>query len=99
VSSVQVPRSPTLAQNYPNPFNTSTVVEFTVPERCRVSLEVFNVLGQRVAVLIDDELSAGRHIISWNGRDRKGRPLASGLYFYRLGTRSYTRTRQMILLK
>ncbi|MFC1475824.1 T9SS type A sorting domain-containing protein [Candidatus Zixiibacteriota bacterium] len=94
-----VPKAPSLAQNYPNPFNASTVVEFALPRPTQVSLEVFNILGRRVAVLVDEERGAGRHLISWDGKDNNGKSMASGLYFYRLRAGSYSQTKRMVLLK
>jgi hypothetical protein len=88
-----------LAQNYPNPFNPSTVISFTLPTQSRVTLDVFNVLGRRVATLVDDDLSVGEHYVTWSGEDSDGKRVASGVYFYRLSTDAFTQTRKMMLLK
>jgi hypothetical protein len=89
-----VPSTPRLAQNYPNPFNPSTTIEFTLPRRQHVSLEVFNVLGQRVTTLVDGVLGTGRHRIPFDGSD-----YSSGIYLYRLKTTDYTRSRKMTIIK
>jgi hypothetical protein len=72
----------------PNPFRESTRVRFQLPARDRVRLDVFDVQGRRVRVLIDASMEAGAHQIGWDGRDDRGHDLASGLYFYRLQQRN-----------
>ena len=79
-----VPNAFELAQNYPNPFNMATTISFTLPSSGQVKLDVYNLLGQKVAVLAEGEYAAGTVTINWDGRDRSGRDLASGAYFYRL---------------
>jgi len=76
-----------------------TVIPFVLPAKTRVSLVVYNIIGQQVAMLADEELTAGPHQIQWNGTDDSGKPLASGIYFYRLDTGPTAITKKMILLK
>jgi hypothetical protein len=83
-----------LYQNYPNPFNPSTNIKFALPQSGYVTLEVFGVTGERVDVLISEELNAGKYNYEWNGSN-----LTSGIYFYRLNAGSFVETRKMILLK
>ena len=73
-----------LGQNFPNPFNPSTIIPYQLPAATRVRLEVFNILGQRVATLVDGERPAGFHTATWNGTDASGRGVGSGVYLYRL---------------
>lgn len=94
-----LPEAYTLDQNYPNPFNPSTTIRFTLPERAKVSLELFNILGQKVIDLVDTELPAGEHRVIWMGTNDAGKKVASGVYLYRLRTDDYTASRKMILLK
>ena len=89
-----VPQTPTLSQNYPNPFNPTTNIEFTLNRASDVTLEVFNITGQKVATLVQDRMPAGSHQQRF---DASG--LASGIYMYRLTTDQYMMTRQMILIK
>lgn len=90
-----LPETFALGQNYPNPFNPSTKIQFSLAESGTVSLEVFNVLGQRVAVLVDGaEYAAGKHAVDF---DAAG--LSSGLYLYRITSGRHTATRQMMLVK
>ncbi|MEW6755239.1 MAG: FG-GAP-like repeat-containing protein [Candidatus Latescibacterota bacterium] len=79
-----VPQTLALQPNYPNPFNSSTVIGFSLPERARVELAVYNLAGQRVVTLVQGERHAGTHTVTWDGRDVAGRPLASGVYVCRL---------------
>jgi hypothetical protein len=94
-----LPRRITLHQNYPNPFNPITSIEFNVPRRSNVSIRVFNLLGQKVIELTDDEYPAGSHRVTWDGNAVNGEQVASGIYFYRIETEDYTETRKMLLLR
>jgi flagellar hook assembly protein FlgD len=88
-----------LSQNHPNPFNPSTTIEYTVPSRTHVQLEIYNILGELVATLIDEIKSAGTYRVTWHGRDRDDNPAASGIYMYRLITDDFTQSRKMVLMK
>ena len=94
-----IPTDFALGQNYPNPFNPATVIPFALPSKTHVELTVYNILGQRVATLADEEMAAGRYRIQWNGTLDNGEPLASGIYFYRLQTDSRAVAKKMLLLK
>lgn len=103
-SASYLPRSFTLHQNYPNPFNPSTTIAFTISGGAeapsgQVALEVFNVLGQRVVTLLESHLAPGHYEVEWDGRDRNGNTMASGLYFYRLQADGRAETKKMVLLK
>lgn len=73
-----------LEQNYPNPFNPSTTIRYTLPHPSRVSLKIYNILGQEVITLVDAPQLPGEKSVVWEGRDRHGRPVSSGMYFYRI---------------
>lgn len=94
-----VPSQFSLAQNYPNPFNPETMISFNILEAGNARLEVFNILGQSVDVLIDGFMPAGPVSTEWNGRDRNGTNVPSGIYFYRLSRGGEALTRQMVLLR
>ncbi|UCD16168.1 MAG: S8 family serine peptidase [Candidatus Zixiibacteriota bacterium] len=94
-----VPETFSLAQNRPNPFNPSTEIRYSLPSRIHVTLEVFNVLGQRVRTLVDEIRSAGAHHVVWNGNDDRGAPVASGLYLYRISAGNFVDVKKMVLLK
>ncbi len=89
-----VPVIYSLSQNYPNPFNPSTKIRFTLPQRSDVSLAIYNVIGEKVADLINSELNPGSHEVEFNNTT-----LSSGIYFYRLKTGSFVDVKKMILLK
>jgi hypothetical protein len=88
-----------LQQNYPNPFNAQTTIRFSIGRSGAVMLGVYNILGQLVETLYQGKLPAGQHQISWNGTDRFGRPLASGVYFCRLEEGGQGEVRRMVLVR
>ena len=96
---VALPDGPQLQQNAPNPFNSQTVIPYFLLEPGAARLEVFALTGQRVAVLNQGPQQAGHYRLHWDGRDREGRPLASGVYLYRLVTAEGVLTRKLILLR
>jgi hypothetical protein len=89
-----IPADFSLAQNYPNPFNPETTIEFGLPEDSKVTVTVFNVLGQVVTSLVDTEMPAGYHVVNWDAGET-----ASGIYFYRIQAGEYTATKRMVLMK
>ncbi|MCH9031441.1 MAG: T9SS type A sorting domain-containing protein [candidate division Zixibacteria bacterium] len=99
VGSAALPTRFALAQNYPNPFNPSTKISFSLPEASSVTLEVLNILGQRVATIIDERFAAGEYLVEFNALNANGERLATGVYFYRLTAGSFTQTRKMTFLK
>lgn len=99
VASTLVPQQFSIDQNYPNPFNPSTTIAFTLPHPTDVSLKIYNLLGQEIATLIEEKIGEGRHIRVWNGTNRSGQIVASGIYFYRLQAGEFVETKKMILLR
>jgi hypothetical protein len=97
--SSNVPTRYSLAQNYPNPFNPVTTIKYSLPERSRVILDVFNILGQKVLSLVDREEPAGTYTVTWDGSDAAGNSVATGVYLYRLRAGDYVETKKMLLLK
>ena len=96
---IGLPEAPGLQQNAPNPFNSRTVIPWFQLQPGEVRLEVFALTGQRVAVLHVGPREAGLHRLRWDGRDDQGRPLASGVYVYRLLTSAGAQTRKLTLLR
>ena len=88
-----------LRQNYPNPFNPSTVIQFDLPRKAPVSIAIFNLLGQRVIELANEEYPAGSHEVNWDGLSSSGQRVSTGIYFYRLVAGDYINTKKMLLLK
>jgi hypothetical protein len=97
--TTSLPEHYELVQNYPNPFNPSTTLRFALPEAGHVTLDIYNLLGQRVSTLVDEYRPAGIHETVWNGRDDRGSEVSSGIYFYRLKVNSFTESKKMILMK
>jgi hypothetical protein len=88
-----------LFQNVPNPFNRGTEIRYVFPEDRCVELGVWNVLGQRVAELVEGAQKAGYHVAQWDGKDGSGRGVSSGIYFYRMKAGAYVSTKRMVILK
>jgi hypothetical protein len=88
-----------LRQNYPNPFNAMTTIEIGLPYGSRVTLEIYNLLGQRVRTLVDERLGRGRHAIGWTGQDAGGHLVASGVYFYRLTAGDVVESKKMVFIR
>ena len=85
--------------NYPNPFNPETNISFSIPQATRVTLSIYNILGQKVRSLIDQEYSAGEHTVVWDGSNDHGGKVASGVYLYRIQAGEISVTRKMMMLK
>ena len=88
-----------LDRNAPNPFNPSTVIGFQLPEAGRVRLVVYNLLGQEVRVLVNEKTEAGYFTTTWDGTDKLGRRVASGVYLYRIQAGNFSAIQRMLLLK
>ena len=88
-----------LKGNYPNPFNPSTTIAFSVSTPGHVTLEIFNIKGEKVKTLIDGTLSVNDYTVNWNGNDDSGKSVASGLYFYKMKADKFVSAKKMILMK
>ncbi len=89
-----LPISYRLYQNYPNPFNNSTVIKYSIPKESAVKLEIINILGEQVELLVNETKTAGSYEAVWNAGD-----LASGIYFYRIQSEEFIQTKKMVLMK
>jgi flagellar hook assembly protein FlgD len=89
----------TCFDSYPNPFNAETNISFRLPERTKVSLVVYNVLGEKVRTLVAEEMDPGIHAVIWDGKDETGGLVASGIYFYRFETSTYAATKKLVMLR
>ncbi len=94
-----LPEDFVLEQNYPNPFNPTTTIEFQLPQREHVTLSIYNTLGQKIRTLINKELTVGSYSIDWDGKNRGGNIVSSGVYIYKLETLETTLSKKMLLLK
>jgi len=94
-----LPTTYNLAQNYPNPFNPSTKISFSLPEAATVTLEVYNILGQKVVTLFSGDLPAGYHNMKWDATDNFGRRVGSGVYLFKLHAGTFMQVKKMMLMK
>ena len=88
-----------LGTNFPNPFNPVTNISFALVQTEKVNIDIYNVRGEKVKTLVNDEMERGHHSVIWNGRDNSGKNVASGVYFYKMKAGRYTSTKKMILMK
>jgi hypothetical protein len=99
IDSGALPVFTTLKSNYPNPFNPETTISYDIAEETDVTLDVYNIRGQKVKTLVNERMKPGYNSVIWNGKDDNNRNVASGVYFYRLKTSDKTLTKKMMLLK
>ena len=85
--------------NFPNPFNPETTIRYSVKEATPVSIDIYNVKGQLVKTLVNENKASGHYSVTWNGRDNNNLPVSSGVYFYKMFAGKYSSTRKMILMK
>jgi hypothetical protein len=95
----ELPNDFSLEQNYPNPFNPSTIISYSLLRRLHVTVSVYDILGRRVITLVDESQGEGSYHVRWDGRDAKGREIATGVYLYQIRTEDFTETKKMTLLK
>jgi len=88
-----------LYQNYPNPFNPETKIEYTLKKTGHVTLHIYNVLGEKVKTLLDQDQPAGFYQINWDGKNDNGKPISSGIYLYKLEVNGFSEAKRMLLLK
>jgi hypothetical protein len=101
-----MPLSFELNQNYPNPFNPNTAIPFSLKvqgsrfnEPVHTTLVIYNILGQKVRVLMDEEKVSGDYMVFWDGKDEKGKEVSSGIYFYVLQFDDFKETKKMLLIR
>jgi len=89
----------TLRQNYPNPFNPTTLISYDLAKSSDIELIIYNQLGQPVKTLVHARQAAGGYQILWDGRDKEGNPVVSGIYYYSLKAGAFNQTRKLLLLR
>ncbi len=97
--SATLPSEITLMQNYPNPFNPMTSIRFGLTRRAKVTVTIYNILGQKISTITEREYIPGEHTVHWNGRDGRDMPLSSGVYVYELKTETSAIRKKMMLLR
>ncbi len=98
IEDASLPEKFNLHQNYPNPFNASTVIQYDLPYEARVSLKIFNIVGDLVITLEDNFKQAGMYIMNWDGRDKRGTYVTSGTYMYQLNVQPLSSSHSPIQL-
>ena len=93
------PTTFSISQNYPNPFNPVTEFKLRLPRASHVEVEIFNILGQKVKTLVDEDLRAGGFVVDWDGRDERGAEVSSGIYFYRMRAGDFSDVKRMVILR
>jgi len=99
ISELAIPDKYELRQNFPNPFNPETSIIYGLPKESDVRIDVYNLLGQSVLTLVNERQESGYHSVQWNGCDKFGTIMKSGVYIYRITSDGFTQTKKMILLK
>jgi hypothetical protein len=89
----------TLFQNSPNPFNQETIIRYSLPRDCGVKLSVYNLLGERVRILVDEPQIADDYEVRWDGKNEQGKDVASGVYFYKLDTGTLSERKKMVIIR
>ena len=95
----KLPKQCILKQNCPNPFNPTTTINYQLPQRSKVTLKIYNLLGKAVKILVDENQTAGNYSVIWDMHDDNGQMVSSGIYMYRLHTQDYMETKKMILIR
>ena len=94
-----MPTAYKLYPNIPNPFNSSTKILYDVKESGKVKVQIYNILGQEIITLVNEEQTPGRKSVTWDGRDKFSRNISSGIYFYTPEAGNYIKTRKLVLVK
>jgi hypothetical protein len=94
-----VPAKYALSQNYPNPFNPTTRFNVSLPEAALLKVDVFNIVGQKIATVLSEERAAGNYTVTWNGTTQSGAPATSGVYLVRMQAGKFSAVRKVVLMK
>jgi hypothetical protein len=98
-TQTNMPVNFSLAYNYPNPFNPETRIDYSLLKALHVKLEIFNILGQKIKTIVDEDQTIGDKEVIWDGTNENGEQVASGVYFYRLQAKDFVQARKMVLMK
>jgi hypothetical protein len=99
IKVIAIPAEFALHQNYPNPFNPITTINYDVPNNGKIKMVIYDLMGREVRILMNHELAAGYHTLTWDGKNTIGQIASAGLYFCQLRSQNYTKTIKMLLLK
>ncbi|HEX7071380.1 MAG TPA: T9SS type A sorting domain-containing protein, partial [Rhodothermales bacterium] len=99
IAAREIPTEFELGSNYPNPFNPTTTFSYSLPETGKVTIQIFDITGRRVRVLVNEEKEAGIYKVQWDGRNDAGAQVASGMYLYQIRSGSFVDAKKMMLVK
>ena len=99
VEDQDIPVEYKLVQNYPNPFNPITTIVYQLPQTSEVNIMIFDIMGNKVQTLVSETQTAGAKSVVWNGTDKFGKQMSSGIYIYRLKADDYVKSRKMVFMK
>ena len=99
IITAKIPKAYEIYQNYPNPFNPVTNIRYGLPRLSQVKIEIYNILGQKVRTLVDEQKEAGYYTTIWGGRNDYGAKVGSGIYIYRIQAGDFVRVKRMVLMK
>lgn len=99
ITVVELPKTYELRQNHPNPFNPETEIRYELPKKSLVTLAVYNLLGQKIAMLVNGTLEAGKYSVRWNGVNDSGKNVPSGIYIYRMEAEGFIAEKKMTLVR
>ena len=103
LKEITIPETFSLYQNYPNPFNPNTTIQFEIPftekQKVNVELRIYNLQGELIRTLVNEEKSPGIYRVLWNGDDQFGEKVVSGIYLYRINIGEFSAVKKMILVK
>jgi flagellar hook assembly protein FlgD len=94
-----IPEDYNLFQNYPNPFNPVTQITYSIPQQSYIVLEIFDLTGAHMKTLVDGKQNSGMQTVQWDGTDKNGILVGTGVYLYRINSNSFSQTRKMVLIK
>ena len=94
-----IPAEFTLLQNYPNPFNPETTIQFGLPHESKVVLKIYNLIGQEIKTLVNENRKAGFHKITWQGDNNFGQRVSSGVYLYKLYSGNFVEIKKMVVIQ
>ena len=94
-----IPIEYALYQNYPNPFNPATTIQYSISHSGTISLEIFNLLGQKIKTIVNEFQPIGTYSIRWDGKSDDNKITASGIYYYRLRANEFISTKKMLFIK
>ena len=99
IIATKIPKTFEIDQNYPNPFNPITNIRYGLPKSSQVRIEIYNILGQKVVTLVNEQKEAGYYSAIWSGRNDYGTEVGSGIYIYRIQADNFVKTKRMVLMR